>query len=126
MAYRQYRNKRDRKEVLAKLAKFEIPLDIEAVKAQLTSLHIEFNKRYPTKIVLRLIQHYNGDVLPGPQQHGTGRQVKAPCSAETCKNARKYVEKLMFKGDDEFTTPKLEKIWQQRRQVLDRVLIFFF
>ena len=121
LAYRLYRNKKSRNQVLAQLAKYDIPLDIDAVKEQLTRHHIPINSRYPTKLVLSLLEHLSGVTRPSPHQNGTARQVKGPCSEDTCKIAREHVEKLMFQATDEFTTPSLEKLWQQRRQVLGRV-----
>ena len=117
LSYRLYRNKKSRNKVLAQLAKYDIPLDIEAVKTQLTRHHILFNSRYPTKLVLSLLEHLSGVVRPSTHQNGTARQVKGPCSEDTCKIAREHVEKLMFKATDEFTTSALEKLWYQRRQV---------
>ena len=88
--------------------------------------HIPINSRYPTKLVLSLLEHLSGVTRPSPHQNGTARQVKGPCSEDTCKIAREHVEKLMFQATDEFTTPSLEKLWQQRRQVLGRVYVFMF
>ena len=121
LSYRPYRNKPLRNGVLAKLAQFEIPLDIEAVKAQLTRDHIEFNSRYPTQIVKTLLDHLSGVVRP---TNDTVRQVPGPSIEDTSKNARACVEKLMFEATDEFTTPALEKLWQPRRQVLNRMFFF--
>ena len=79
LAYRQYRNKPKRVEIIDKLSKADLPLDPEEVKRELDRRCMPHNSRHPTKLALlllnKLIHNINGTSEPPPR---TARIIAPP------------------------------------------------
>lgn len=116
LAYRQYRNKTSRNEIIEKLLNNELPLDPEEVKRELDRRSIPHGSGRSTKLALQLLDNMTGTA---PNRDDQVRCIEAPAVELLASKGKKQVERLMFDQTDEVC----EHLWSNRRQVCQSVII---
>ena len=115
LALRSYRNKPARNEIISKLLQYDLPLDTEEVKRQLTTRNIAITTHHTTKLALMLLDAMSGTVRRATTNN---TRVLAKLSEEKlAETARKEVERLMFAPADSGVSEAVLKIWKDRQKV---------
>lgn len=119
LAYRQYRNKPARNDVLSKLLNHDLPLDPEAVKLELGRLDIPITTRFATKLSLQLLNKMSGTVSEpaAAAVNNACRQIGSLSAIKLAEKARELVEKLMFLPTDSDVTDAMRQLWKDRCKV---------
>ena len=121
MAYRAYRNKGSRINVLQQLCDNELPVDVAAVASELARRQIDTSSvrsaQQKAELLLQnMHQGIDGVVqIPPTDSSQVQRRVQCPSAEQLALNARVAVEKLMFQSDDD-CTETMQKIWRPRRK----------